>query len=291
MENMSPKSSTNKSGAGVGSQAARDGEAPETAAESPRLAAGFAPRTKLAERVAAEIETRIIRKQWPTGHVIGSEAELLETYGVSRAVLREAIRILEHQSIAAMRKGPGGGLVVEEPSATVVSRAIAVYFRHHRVDPSQLLDVRIAIESTMLRLVHAQMSQGLAAKLRRHLKVEEREVRTAHHSLHHFHLMLAKVTRNRGIELFVQCLVMLTDVQSSEAVLPAHKDAEKLHAAHVQVAEALIRGDLDESIRAMSEHVRSLEKYMARIPPAAGNPRIEDTEFTAMPNLAEKSAL
>jgi DNA-binding FadR family transcriptional regulator len=168
-----------------------------------------------------------------------------------------------------MRKGPGGGLVVEEPSAAVVSRAIAVYLRHQRIDPSQLLDVRIAIESAMLQLVHARMSQGLAAELRRHLEVDERQVQTVHHSLHHFHLMLAKMTGNPGIELFVQCLVILTDVQSSEAVHPAHGGAESLHAAHVQVAEALIRGDLDEAIRAMSEHVRSLEESMARTPPAA----------------------
>src|SRR5260221_7166307 len=134
--------------------------------EAPRAGGGYPPRTKLAERVAAEIETRIIRNHWPTGHVIGSEIELLETYRVSRALLREAIRILEHQSIAAMRKGPGGGLVVGEPSAAVVSRAIAVYFRHQRVDPAQLLEVRAAIESTVLQLVHAKMSPPLAEELR-----------------------------------------------------------------------------------------------------------------------------
>lgn len=237
--------------------------------EVARTAAAFPRHTKLAERVAADIETRIIRNRWPTGHVIGSEAELLESYGVSRAILREAIRILEHQSIAAMRKGPGGGLVVGEPSAAVVSRAIAVYFRHQRVDPAQLVEVRAAIEATALRLVHAKMSPALAQQLRHHLHADEGP--TAHHSLHHFHLMLAKMTGNPGIELFVQCLVMLTDIQSEEA-LPVHNDNSpaSLHSAHVEVAEALIRGDVESAIRAMSEHIHALEKNMTANPVGVG---------------------
>jgi DNA-binding FadR family transcriptional regulator len=232
--------------------------------EAPRAGGGYPPRTKLAERVAAEIETRIIRNHWPTGHVIGSEIELLETYRVSRAILREAIRILEHQSIAAMRKGPGGGLVVGEPSAAVVSRAIAVYFRHQRVDPAQLLEVRAAIESTVLQLVHAKMSPSLAAELRRHLNADEGP--TAHHSLHHFHLMLAAMTGNPGIELFVQCLVMLTDVQTAEATHQTTNRADQLHNAHVRIAEELIGGDLKGAIRAMSEHIHSLESNMTATP-------------------------
>ena len=238
--------------------------------EAPRAAAGFPPRTKLAERVAAEIETRIIRHHWPTGHVIGSEVELLETYGVSRAILREAIRILEHQSIAAMRKGPGGGLVVGEPSAAVVSRAIAVYFRHQRVDPAQLLEVRAAIESIVLQLVHAKMSPALAAELRRHLDADEGP--TAHHSLHHFHLMLAAMTGNPGIELFVQCLVMLTDVQTSEAIHRSSTSAAQLHASHVRIAESLIGGDLNSATRAMSEHIHALEANMTATPVRSPEP-------------------
>jgi DNA-binding FadR family transcriptional regulator len=259
---MSSKDSTapTRNGASVPATA-WDRRPPAQSPVSRRVVAGFPPRAKLAERVAAEIETRIIRSRWPTGHVIGSEAELLESYGVSRAILREAIRILEHQSIAAMRKGPGGGLVVGEPSAAVVSRAIAVYFRHQQVSPAQLLDVRIAIETAMLQLVHARMSPALAAELRRHIETGE-PGHNAHHSLHHFHLLLAKMSGNPGIELFVQCLVMLVDVQSSEAFPSPNQSAQKLHSGHEQVAEFLINGDLDGAIQAMARHIRSLEQNM-----------------------------
>ena len=46
---------------------------------------------KLAEQTAAKIELSIVEQGWPLGMVIGSEADLLAEYGVSRAVLREAV--------------------------------------------------------------------------------------------------------------------------------------------------------------------------------------------------------
>ena len=42
--------------------------------------------------------------------MLGAEAELRERYGVSRAVLREAVRILEYHGAVTTKRGPGGGV-------------------------------------------------------------------------------------------------------------------------------------------------------------------------------------
>ena len=70
---------------------------------------------KLGEITAMKIEAQIAARGWTQGEVLGSESELLDEYGVSRAVLREAIRLLEHHGVATMRRGPGGGLIVRHP--------------------------------------------------------------------------------------------------------------------------------------------------------------------------------
>ena len=79
---------------------------------------------KLGEQLAERVEEEIIASGWPVGKVLGSEAELIERYGVSRAVFREAMRIVDHHGVAEMRRGPGGGLVVVAPKADA-----AVLFR------------------------------------------------------------------------------------------------------------------------------------------------------------------
>src|SRR6202043_3013780 len=73
-----------------------------------------------AAAVATRIRHDIIAAGWPVGSVLASEPELLERYGVSRPVLREAGRILESQRVARMRRGPRGGLVVLEPDGSAL---------------------------------------------------------------------------------------------------------------------------------------------------------------------------
>ena len=67
------------------------------------------PESKLAAGVARRILTDVVDRGWPVGEVLGSQAELIERYGVSRAVFREAVRLVENQGVAFMRRGPGAG--------------------------------------------------------------------------------------------------------------------------------------------------------------------------------------
>ena len=90
------------------------------------------------ERVAQEIVDDIAARGWPVGEVLGTEPELMATYGVSRGTFREAVRILEHLGCARMREGRGGGLMVTGPESGPVTQAAAVYLRYRGVDTPSL---------------------------------------------------------------------------------------------------------------------------------------------------------
>src|SRR5487761_879245 len=79
------------------------------------LSAGRAKSAKLAESAARRLEAEIAEVGWPVGQILGSEPELIERLGVSRAIFREAVRLLEQDNVASMRRGPGGGLIVTAP--------------------------------------------------------------------------------------------------------------------------------------------------------------------------------
>ena len=72
---------------------------------------------KRAERVATAYRNDIERASWPVGVVLGSETELIERYDVSRAILREAVRILEYHGAVRTKRGPLGGLIVTAPDS------------------------------------------------------------------------------------------------------------------------------------------------------------------------------
>jgi DNA-binding FadR family transcriptional regulator len=227
------------------------------------------PAQKLAEVISEKIELRIIDAGWPVGSVIGSEADLLNEYGVSRAVLREAVRLLEHHHVAQMRRGPGGGLVVTEPDPQAVTRAAAVFLRYRNVSPAQLFDARIALEMTAVRDAAERIDEAGVAKLRAVLEHETGFLQgEADATVHDFHIVVAELSGNPAIHLFIDVLTQLSAVgfmgaaalfDKTAARRPSSKaEIEEVHRVHSGIAEAIIAGDAALAQHRNQRHLRAL---------------------------------
>src|SRR3984885_11331628 len=181
---------------------------------------------KRAAKVADLIIEDVMALGWPVGDVLGSETELLERYEVSRAVFREAVRLVEHLQVARTRRGPGGGLVITEPTVSAVIDAVVLYL--HRVDAplNELFEARIVLEEIAL--------------LRTFLGVEEINTEDDPRALH---ALVASASRNPALELFVEVLNQAAQLYSSDwQSLGTKVGKETLH-AHSRIAEAVIAGD------------------------------------------------
>lgn len=124
------------------------------------------PQERLAAQLARRLENEIIADGWPVGNNLGSEPALLDRHGVSRAVLREAVRILEHRGVATMRRGVHGGLIVAAPARDVIADTVAAYFALTGVGRESLLEVRALLESPALELASERLSEESAVRLR-----------------------------------------------------------------------------------------------------------------------------
>ena len=73
---------------------------------------------KTADVVAARVRTAILEQQLPPGSSLPGELELIEHFGVSRASIREALRLLEAEGLIEVRRGVRGGVFTVEPSTS-----------------------------------------------------------------------------------------------------------------------------------------------------------------------------
>ena len=120
---------------------------------------------KLGCQISNYIEADLIRLQWPAGMIYGSEAELSKRFQVGRAVIREAIRVLEVRGSARMRRGPNGGLQVLRPSRAQ-SVALAVdYVSLLSVSPAQVAIAQGFIDNIKRRLTHDEPSHDCGDSL------------------------------------------------------------------------------------------------------------------------------
>jgi DNA-binding FadR family transcriptional regulator len=220
---------------------------------------------KVAEVLAGRVVDEIAALGWPVGRVLGTEPQLAEQYGVSRNVLRETIRLLEHLNVAHTREGRGGGLVVTQPQSAPVSKAAAIYLRYDGVDVRELYQARAQLESLIVEQAIVRLDDKGIAFLRH--TVEEESLSEPEAGQGHpgdFHLALARVAGNRPMALFLDMLITLSD-EYSRAELSEVKgevDFAKSHRAHAAILQAVIGRDADVARRKMCSHLDAVQKWM-----------------------------
>jgi len=226
-----------------------------------------APGGKLASQVALRIENEIIRRGWPVGTVLGSEQDLRERYGVSRAVLREAVRLVEHHQVARMRRGPNGGLLVCVPDAAPATHALVIYLEYIGTSVDDLMYARLLLEPLAARLAAERISEEGIDRVRRAL-AEERERRDEPGIFAQdvMHVLLGEESGNSALYLFIDVLTRLT-ARYAHTTRRIPKDEvakgkDEAHAAHMTIADAVVAGDAGRAESATTEHLESVSEWL-----------------------------
>jgi DNA-binding FadR family transcriptional regulator len=221
------------------------------------------PEPKAAEIIASRVEREIAAAGWPVGEVVGSELELIERYGVSRAVLREAIRILEHHFVVRTRRGRGGGLIVTEPDSSTVARSMKLFLQYRRTNAEQIHEARMLAELACVELAAHRIDDDGRAELKRVLDLEGdtlEELSTR--SMHDFHVTVGRLSGNPVLELNVQSMAALVQEWYGEGEDERPEDALAAHKAHKSIAQAIRNGDVEAAVRRMSRHLDALAPYV-----------------------------
>ncbi|HEY8473728.1 MAG TPA: FCD domain-containing protein [Natronosporangium sp.] len=101
---------------------------------------------KLADLVARTLRERILSGELQDGDELPRQDELLREFGVSRPSLREALRILEAEGLATVRRGNRGGVIVHVPKPQNAAFMIGLTLQHRGVPLADVGHALRAIE-------------------------------------------------------------------------------------------------------------------------------------------------
>ena len=110
-------------------------------------------RGKTASLVARQVCQQIVEGDLAEGDPLPSEADLMRRYGVSRAVLREALRLLEWDSYISVRRGPSGGATVTLPDVRVPARYCGLLMQVQGATLDDLDQALKVVEPEIVRLI------------------------------------------------------------------------------------------------------------------------------------------
>jgi DNA-binding FadR family transcriptional regulator len=242
--------------------------APRAASREGSASSSPPRKVKLAARIARAIEDDVIAAGWPVGSMIGSEPELIERYGVSRAVFREAVRLVEHHQVAQMRRGRSGGLKVIAPNAAAAVSAAVVYLEHTGTTVDDLLRVRSLLEPLAAAEAAKHISEADIKALRDAVEQEtgapaEGGIPAAYGGLH---VTVARLSGNPVLQLFVEVLAQLTERYAKvRRTTRADRDAtaQEVDRAHHALVDAVVAGDAATAQHDMSAHLTAIQQWFA----------------------------
>lgn len=220
--------------------------------------------------VAKKIVTDITRGGLQPGARLGSERAMLERYGVSRASLREATRILEVYGVLEVKPGAGGGPVVRRIGSRDVGKMATLFFQIGEVTYGDLIEARMLMDPTMARLAALRRDQSALDQLdavmgdQRDTDVEDVnwvEIGTA------FHRTVAGISGNNVFDTFGRALMdIYTDHLPNRVEYPV-ETRRSINAAHEQIALAIKEGDAAAAEELMYSHmVEFFEHIKTRYP-------------------------
>jgi len=169
------------------------------------------------EDVVSEIEQSVKSGVLSIGSRLPGERELAQQFGVSRVVIREAVRHLEARGIVEVRVG--SGTYIRSVSGAAFSKSLTLWLQ---IEDASVLDLYAArqpleVTAASLAAVHAtpedlaQMRHLLDewATLLAKIPFTEEDVAASDNFEVEFHSLLAKASQNTALETLLRAILPL----------------------------------------------------------------------------------
>ena len=239
---------------------------------------------RLSALAADRIAHMIAEDALPAGSKLPSERRLAQLLGVSRTVIREAIRLLEARKL--VESEPGQGAVVRGFNADPFSESIQMLLESSSDDVTfedvQAIRKALEISSAGLAAQHATPQDQVTMTEALDRMIHADTVYDQVLADYDFHLAIAAASHNGLFVLFLQALndVLIRiwqDYWASHATLgpadylAADRAQSESNTYHRQILDSILAGDADEAQRMMRQMLEHWDDMYVSVEAQAGD--------------------
>lgn len=224
------------------------------------------------EDICDQIRTKLSRGELKPGDKLPSERDLAETFGTSRAAVREALRSLERGGVIELRRGVKGGTYITRVDPAMMAQSLNDLLSVGGITIKNLTESRTIVQDAVVRLACDRGSDGdfdlLEASIDRTEQLtkegllEERRIQ-----LLDFYLLLGRATHNEVMVILVASLTdMVLKLMARDNVAPRSTTVR----THRQILRCLRNRDKEGAARLMSTHLDKLHSHFTKAEKSRG---------------------
>jgi DNA-binding FadR family transcriptional regulator len=215
---------------------------------------------RLATAVVEDLVEQLVRGEFVVGQSLPTEPALCEMFGVSRTVVREAVKSLEGMRLVKAQAGQGTRVRPVVDWDLAAPTVLASFVKHDEENAilEDLIDVRRALESQMAGKAASNAStdeRRIITERLRALDATLGDVAAYLEADVAFHDAILAASGNRLGRAMIHNLT----VEAYRSIrYVGDPDAEHMrltNQAHHQIHDAVVSGDADRAARLMDQHI------------------------------------
>jgi DNA-binding FadR family transcriptional regulator len=218
---------------------------------------------KTSEFIARDLVNYIVSENLPAGARLPTEKDMVESFGVGRTTLREALRLLETRGVITIRSGPRGGPVVRCPNAADLNESLTLILQFEGASVADVIDARRSFEPIVARLAARHINDeklDLLQKTIDAISANLDDPRVFPIENQRFHSIVAESSGSKVLRIFTETLKSLAD----DALLNEKCTADRRKSvarAHQRIVNALRARDEEEAENMMRLHIDEAAGY------------------------------
>ncbi len=218
---------------------------------------------KASDVLARELRERILSGELVEGTALPAERELVKQTQMSRATVREALRILEVQNLVRVRAGRAGGAFVQRPTTKSMASSVSMLIRGRQIKLADLMETREALEPFCAELAarkHTDDDLVVLDRANSDIVEPDADLPAFLQANLDWHVGVAIASHN---ELLIGFMIALSQAiyAGTENAAFVDDNVRKVTArAHRSITNAIRSRDADAAGRRMRNHVHSYAK-------------------------------
>lgn len=229
------------------------------------------------EQIVSQIQAAIRDGQYLSGARLPTERELSDRFGVSRSVVREALKVLGAMGLVESRQG--SGLYVRNDTVPAISRAFILSVSPDAESVDRLFEFRQGLEAEACRLAALRRTDAQVTAMTDVLAQIDPDDGSDDWMAFgaadvRFHQLVAEASGNPYLQV---AIATARDMQSDVVALFAARAGSMRRAMthHRQIRDAISDRDPERAAAAMAEHIGYTSHVVHPHIPEPGDARIE----------------
>ena len=211
---------------------------------------------RVSDLIVEQIDEMIVSKKLNPGQILSSERELVNELQVSRASLREALRILESMGVIEIK--PGRGIFVADVTTSLFA-PFEVWLESHRESLIEQFEVRLVIEPDAAYFAAKRASHELILEMKKslehfiHCKNDNNTIGMIEYDSE-FHNLIAQATNNHTLSVLMETITNSL-LCGWKATLHIPSRVEKTVREHSEILHAIENRLAEKASQMMKSHL------------------------------------